>query len=327
MNNDQAIVFSLNLVLWFYLAYRFFVALAKRKVTSGASLHAWGLIFGCYLIAALTVDEIELHIDASFGGLPMSTLIRSLLMLATIHSYFMAMRRIYAYPKTVKRFFLWVNPLIALICIGLFAWFATTRFVTSNDITTLIKAIRDAAIILWLRLILFPSALHLWRKEQVRPMKLHRVTDLMFYGVVLVQCAAEIAWSLSIYYAPALAPPLATVERGSTYLCLLLFLVMLLPLRLFLPLFYPVRLLLYLRLQRLERAVNQRSSGRPPLGKLPLRLTHPDELELAIYQKVIAILDRYPSLKDAALQQRIGQVVETRPAFPELAHKLAAIQP
>ncbi len=325
--NDTAIVFSFNVVLWFYLAYRFFLALAKRKITNGASLHAWGLIFGCYLIAALSVDSIELALDTSFGGLPMSILVRSLLMLATIHLYFLGMRQINPYPPAVQRFFRWANPLFALVCVAIVVWSAWTNHTSTADISSLIKIWRDAAILLWLRLILFPSALHLWRTEQVRPMKLHRVTDLLFYIMVLVQCSAEILWVLALSFVPTVAPLLAAVERGSTYLCLLLFLVMLLPLRPFMPLFYPLRLLLYLRLQRLERAVSQRSTGRPPLGKLPLRLTHPDELELAIYQKVIAILDRYPSLKDADLQRQIQHVVASKPPFPELTDKLAAIQP
>ena len=40
--DDKAIIFGFNLLLWFYLAYRFSVALAKRKITNGASLHVWG---------------------------------------------------------------------------------------------------------------------------------------------------------------------------------------------------------------------------------------------------------------------------------------------
>ncbi|MBN8637903.1 MAG: hypothetical protein J0M07_21470 [Anaerolineae bacterium] len=324
--DDKAIIFGFNLLLWFYLAYRFSVALAKRKITNGASLHVWGVIFGCYLIAALTAEPIKLALDGQFGGLPMSTLVRSLLMLVTIHLYFLGMRQIYPYSPPTQRLFRWGNPLFALTCIGLFLWYAAARQITVPDLNLQIKGVRDVAILLWLRLILLPSALHLWRTEQVRPMKLHRVTDLAFYGVVLVQCSAEIALAVSTYHLPALTPVLAAIERGSTYVCLLLFLVMLLPLRLFLPLFYPVRLRLYLRLQRLERAVSQASTGRPPLGKLPLRLTHPDELELAIYQKVIAILDRYPSLKNRRLQTQITEVVASQAPFPELAQKLGAIQ-
>ena len=73
--DDKAIIFGFNLLLWFYLAYRFSVAVAKRKITNGASLHVWGVIFGCYLIAALTADPIKLALDGQFGGLPASTLV------------------------------------------------------------------------------------------------------------------------------------------------------------------------------------------------------------------------------------------------------------
>jgi hypothetical protein len=324
--NDAPLVLSLNLLLWVYLAHRFFSALAKRKVTDGASLQAWGVIFGCYLIAALTVDGVRTQLDSTFVGLPVSTLVRSLLMLATIHVYFLGMRRIHVYPQGVQCWFPRGNVAAALVILGMFAWFAATRRITIEDVSLQIKGIRDGVVVLWLLVILFPAALHLWHQEQVRPMKLHRLTDLLFFGALFGQCVSEIAWSLARYHAPSFASVLFAVERASTYLCLTLFLVMLLPLRWFMPLFYPVRLLLYWRLQRLEDAVSQHSDRPSSVGSVAMRLTHPDELEVAIYQKVIAILDRYPTLSDGELKARIQQVVERRPSLPEIARQLAAIR-
>lgn len=324
--NDDAIIFSLNVLLWFYLGYRFFTALAKRKVTDGASLHSWSIIFGCYLITVLMVDSIEMRMDGAFGGLPVSVLARTVLMFGVIYLYFIGMRRSQIYSETVQRLYLWLNPLLVLVSLALFGVFAATRFVSTETFVHLFKGIRDVALIPLILFILFPGALHLWRNEGVRAMKVHRVSNMILYGVCLVQVVSEIVWLLALYQAPAVAPALSAVERGSTYLILLLFLAMMLPLRSFAALFYPVRWLLYWRLLRLEKTVRRLSTGRPPRGNLLLRLTHPDELELAIYQKVIGILDRYSSLTDEALQKRIQQVIEGKPQFPQIAYQLAAIR-
>lgn len=325
--NDTTLIFSLNVLLWFYLGYRFITAVRKRKVTDGASLHAWSIIFGCYLIAVLMVDPIEMRIDAAFGGLPVSVLARTLLMFGTIYLYFVGMRQDQVYSAAVERLYLWLNPVLIFVCVAFFGVFAATHFITSEMFVYLFKGMRDAALIPLILFILIPPALHLWRNEEVRAMKLHRLTNVILYGAGLLQAVSELVWMLSIDNAPAAAPALAAVERGSTYFILLMFLVMMLPLRSLAALFYPVRLLLYWRLLRLEKTVRRLSTGRPPKGNLSLRLTHPDELELAIYQKVIAILDRYSSLRDARLRRRIQQVIDNKPTFPEIVYQLAAIRP
>lgn len=323
---DQGIIFGLNLLLWLFLAYRFLDAIARRKLTDGASLHAWSLIILCYLIAVLTVDSIEAQVDLRFNGLPVTLLVRSLLMFVTAYVFYSGMRRVYPYPPRVRQWFLWLNPLVAGVCIALFAWFALTRPLSQVVIAHLIKDIRDAVLIAWILLIFIPVAIHLSRIEQVRPMQLHRLVNLLFFGAFLLECVSSLAWSFTVFFAPTLEPYLSIVERGATYLCLLLILALLLPFRWLMPVFYPERLRLYWRLQRLESVVSQQSSTRLPSGRLSFRLTHPDEIELAIYQKVISILDHYPSLSNPPLQHKIQRVLDMQPQYPELVHELAAIR-
>lgn len=325
---DQAVVISLNLLLWIFFAYRFVLAFKHRKLTSGASLVAWGIFFSMYWIAALTVDAIELTIDSRFGGLPVTTFVRTLLILGTAHAFFLAIRDGQVLLQPLRRVFTLLSPLVMVICTVLFGWFTVTRLISTEAVIQMIKSIRDVAMTAWTILIFVPMHVRLLRAEQVRPMKLRYGVALAFFAAYAVECLSTVGLALGMLVTPALVDALYPAERASTYLCLILLLAMLLPYRWLLPVFYPKRLELYWRLRRVEKRVKLWASEPPLLRELPLNLTHPDALELAIYQKVIAILDMAPTLRPggAELKGRILQMHDPTLPFSEVARRLATLR-
>ncbi len=326
--SNHAIVLSLSLALWAFLAYRFIRAVKNRKVTDGASLHAWAIFFLVYLIAVLTVDSVAVWIDGHFGGLPVTTLARCLLMLATVQVFFLGIERVYVRRPKIAEYLMRLTVADAGICIGLFVWFASYRPISTDAMIYLIKDVRDVMMIAWTILIFIPFSIHLWRNEQVRPMKLHRTLDLVFWAAFLTESITGITLSLAVLLVEQWEPYVWAVDRSATYLCYLLMLATLVPYRWLMPLFYPRKLLLYLRLKRLQSIVKRWSATQPPLPDLSLKLTHPDEIELAIYQTVIAILDMYPSMSRSGrtLQEQIQKVVDTHPPYVELVRRIASLR-
>jgi len=111
---SQLIFTMLNLALWIMLGYRFFRALKRRKVTDGALLYIWSVFFLLYLIVALKVPTIEAGIDERFSQLPVTMLIRSLLILGTAQVYSLLINQTdYAPSKHIQRAFKVINPLSA----------------------------------------------------------------------------------------------------------------------------------------------------------------------------------------------------------------------
>jgi hypothetical protein len=325
---DQVVVFSLNLTLWIFLGYRFIRAVQHRKLTNGASLHAWSVFFLCYIITLLTVDAIELSIDASFDGLPVTVVVRSLLILGTAQLFFFGARPLNPKPLRAERWYLRTNPMVMSACIGIFIWYCWLRPITTVDVTHLIKGVRDTAMIVWMGIIFIPTGLQMWRQEHVRPLKVRSALNVLFYMVYTLQCGSGLAWSFSVYFVPQLEPALFIVERFTTYLCLVLVLILIFPYRWLMPLFYPRQLLLYLRLRRFAAKLQRLAHGFALAPRLPLNLTHPDEIELAIYQQVIAILDMYPLLEaeETGLKARIQQVIASQDNYVDLARQMAAIK-
>ena len=326
---SQLIFTMLNLALWIMLGYRFFRALKRRKVTDGASLYIWSVFFLLYLIVALKVPTIEAGIDERFSQLPVTMLIRSLLILGTAQVYSLLINQTdYALPKHIQRAFNLINPLIMLVCIGLFLFMVPSRLLSFDASEHVIKSIRDAAMIIWAVLIFIPAGVYLWRSERVRSAKLFQGLNLIFYAVYILNCAGELLWALVYAFAPQWETALTARLQYIDYLCILLFLFMLFPFHRLMPLFYPGRLWLLLRLRRLETAVTQMSDTTPQTFRLRHNLMHPDELELAIYQSAISILDSYTGIGERGqrIRERIEKLVESRPEYSDLIRGMAAIR-
>ncbi len=307
--SQQGIIIGINLLLWGLLVQRFVRALSERKLTDGASLQAWGLFFCLYLVIVLTVDTVEQAIDARFGGLPVTTLTRTLFMLAAAHLFYLGMRRTYVYPPRVQRWFVPLNGLTALVCVAVFLLFAPNPTIASADVSLGIKGVRDIAIVAWTLVICWPVGWYLWRSETLRPMKLHRALNLLFFAVLLIVSVIGLTRTLTVFFLPDLEPTVAAVDEISKGMLLLSVLLLLFPFRWLLSLSYPQRLLLYWRLRRVERALS------PAGARRTSRWLRADELELAIYQQVVALLDRLPVADDTPPKRAIERIVSQRLPF------------
>ncbi len=325
--SNQTIVLVLSAALGLFLVYRFIRALKDRKVTDRASLHAWAVFFLVSLIAILTIDSVSERLDGYFRGLPVTVLTRSLLMLVTIVVFFRGIEGFYERRPRLAKYLMWLTTADIGVCVGAFVWFVMWRFVSDDAMIYLIKDLRDIMMIAWTFLIFVPFSVQLWRSEQVRPMKLHRALDLGFWIAFLFDSVTGIVVSIAVLFEVRWQTYLWIMDRSFTYLCYLLMLVALFPYRWLMPLFYPGKLLLYFRLNRVKRNIKRWSATQPLQADLAPNLAHPDEVELAIYQTVIQILDMYPSMTGGgrALQEQIQRFVEAQLSYNEFAQKLANV--
>ncbi len=323
----EAILLNLNLLLWLFFAYRFVMAVKHRKVNSGVAVRAWGVVFCMDTIAASTVPGAEALIDAQFGGLPITNLARSVMILVTAQFIMLIVRPDSPLSAARMRFFLWVNPLLAVGIVFIFIGFVQSGLPYGANYT-LIKVIRSAIMTGWMLVIVLPTFTYLWRIEQVRPMKLRYGISAVLGVLYLIQCISSISAVIATITASPLEGALLQIADTSSYLCIGLFIAIMIPYRWLMPVFYPRRLRVYRRLQQLEALVILWSTAPPLLPNLPLNLTNVGELELGIYQKVISILDMLSTMKPAGapLRARIEAVVNPALPFPELAERLAALR-
>ena len=303
MMTNQIFILSLSLVLWIFLGYRFLRAFVRRKLKTGASLFAWTIFFLCYLVVALDVPSVEEQINAHFSGLPVSTLLRGEAILLTAYLFFWGSRHVDRPSPQIKQLFTLLNPLIMLLSVAVFVGMAFEK-VPNELILHTVKVIREGAMLVWTPLVFWPSIVRTRQLEDYRPMKLRYALSQIFYASFILNCACGIAWSFTVFFAPSLQKQGFVVDQLSALLCLIQFLVMLFPFRWLVVFFYPAQLRLYFRLRRLRSVVSHYATARPPTYQLTYNLIRLADIELAIYQQVIEILDTYPSMDQAGDQLR-----------------------
>ncbi len=322
---DHEIVLFLNILLWIWLGYRFARAFMHRKINNGAALYMWSLVLFCYLAALLTVDEIESAIDEQVNGLPLSILIRTLIMLATAHLFYLGLRSLRLIDGRFGYFFPRINFGVALICILIFTAIAANFGLSHESGGYLIKTVRDVTIAAWVLLLCVPTGRHLLAIERLRPMKAHRLMNLLFFVALLLVSVAGVAHATAYLTGSSSEPVFSTFERFITYFVMVTLLTMLIPFRWLSVLFYPQRYLLLRRIRSLENRINEEIKS--PLFSPRVTLSASlDDLELAIYQAVISILDNYQSLPDNAVKRQIVELMDTRPPFELLARQMASVR-
>jgi len=324
--SDQAVLFSLNALLWVFFLYRFFNARQRRKITSRQSAIAWGAFSTIYFLLLLSTDAVEVAVDGVFGGAPVTTLLRSLLILGALHGYLLAARHDLVRSPSRERVFLRLNPITAVIILSLFGWSVSTHLIPHDALALLIKGVRDISVMAWCVFILLPLHLRWFQAERVRPMKLMYGMNFACYTALLVQSVSTVGIALGVVTRTPV-DALYPIERASTYLFMALLLTLIFPYRWLMPALYPRQFRIYLRMWRLERAVRRWAAEPPLLEPLPLNLLEPDAIELAIYQKVVTVLDIFPSMQgNEALKRRIAAQVDPNAAYPELLKALLEVR-
>lgn len=326
--SNQIPILGLSLILWVFLGYRFLRAFTRHRLTDRASLYAWMVFFLCYLVVALDVPSVEQVINQRFDDKPVATLIRNLAILITAHFYFFATRYVDAPSLSMKRLFSWINPSIILFTILLFVWMADTETISTEVMTHGMKTIRESTMLLWTPLVFWPALVRIRQLEKIKLMKMRYTLSLMFYATFIVECATGLAWTFTVFFVPALVAPALFLDQASSVVCLVQFIIMLFPFRWLVVIFYPQQLWVYIRLHRLLSAVKHFATVHPPTSEQSFNLARASELELAIYQHVIEILDLYSSISAAGelLRYEIQSAAENEAQYEDLVERLAAIR-
>ena len=326
---DQAILIGLNLLIWSYFIIRFIKAVRRRKLDQPEALFAWLTHLLFYIVALLTVAAVENAIDRFAGGLPITLYLRSNLILLTAQLLARALRGANVHLHPFSRQLFKANPLV-IAGLLVFAAIAQLASLDVNLQTIIVKTVRDAVIILWLLFVFVPLEIEAWRQERVRLMRLRDLIVLIFYGIYLLYCSGTLAQSLLVVLRPEQPNQIHLPLEVVAYLCLLLFFLMLLPFRGVRLLLYPQRLWLYRRLRRLQATVKEQAEIDFEFEKLDLNILRPNELETAIYQSLVDILDHYPCMRSTdeaqQLAERIDTVVQQTLPYADLVESLAQVE-
>lgn len=324
----QSILIGLNVLLWVFFAYRFVRMFRRHRMNGGTALLAWTIQLFCYLVCLFTVASIEQQLDNLAGGLPVILYVRSILVILTAYLYALLMS--YAHPSAFqlnRGLMVGVPSLIVVLII--FFGIAQRLSIPVEHQSIIVKSLRDALMAAWLVTYFIPAAVVMWKEEQHRLMKTRDLLMIIFFGSFFAYCCGSLLQSFSSVFVPNLLEVESSFTSLLTYACLLLFLLLLLPFRIIRLFFYPGRLFLYLRLKHVRNTVVRNSDISLFDHRLSVNILRPDQLEVAIYEATIDILDYYPGLSSSVnemnLADRIEMIVKESPRYAELVRALALV--
>ena len=209
--------------------------------------------------------------------------------LVTAHLYFLLTRHIDSPSPRMKSIFLQVNPAIVVLSFVLFIYLVTWQTPSTDELTHIVKSIREGSMLVWTPLVFIPAGVRMWQLEKYRHMRIRYALSLVFFAAFTSECLSGLIWSFTMFFVPNLQPQALVFDRLSTYMCLILFFVMLFPFRWLMPLFYPNQVRRYVRLRRLGTVVKQYSAFQPTAHRMTFNLIRPTDIDLAIYQQVIVL--------------------------------------
>jgi hypothetical protein len=272
------------------------------------------------------------RVDALFGGAPVSALLISILMLLTAQYAFMGLmiglRKIGQHSTWIDEVFYAVNPVVILISVALFVNNLVTHSFTSEALASILITLRNMAMAVWVVAVFMPRIVYLWRVEKNRATRINRALNIAFLCLFFINCVSGAAASLGILGVLPVTTLAFQIHTATQFASAALSIAMLLPFRWLLPLMMPRQIALLIRLMQLDRYLHYRTYPTKETVFRRMNIFRLDDIELAVYQRTIAVLDKYRLVDESAkaTSAAIGCAVDRYPSFDELAQRLAMLR-
>jgi hypothetical protein len=266
---------------------------------------------------------VEQYASAALGGFPIGVYVKYFALIYAVCLYFQAAQIVAPQHVQGRRFLAVLQPIALLVGLLSLVLVAATDMYDDTLVRFWMAAIRDGTIGVYILAAFIPMNLALYRHEQVDMMRLrHTITLLLCVTYLLISFSSFMMLG-GVWIDSAEVTVWVTAFAPLTYLCCLWFALAMLPHRWMSLLLIPDRLLLYVRLRRLHQHLVS-------LYGLPYTLVTPaashvlfGNPELAIYHKVIQILDQIHHDVHTYRVPELHELLRSPHDYAELVRRLA----
>jgi hypothetical protein len=319
----------LVMLLWALYAAMLIRALVKKQGDQQSRLLVWTMLFFVCVAFTFSGREIELYLDPSFGGFPVTLYIKFFSLTQLAHFYYLITQAVYPAPSQRIQWLQWLGPLTIMGGIVSFGLLVLLDVRNQSDIRYYVNAVRDIIIVLYMVVGIIPTNHYMWHKETVPTMRVkHVLNSLLCYTYLLLALSSLIS-VVVVAFELAEIEALLPLFLPLTYICYFFVLTAMVPHRWIAVFLIPARLQTYFRLRRLQQEVARLAEVHTDNGRGDLNLLAFDNLELAIYQSIIFILDHFTLIKPATdgnpLYNRLSAVLHSDLSYTALVEEMAAL--
>lgn len=303
--------------------------LIRHRGTSEFRGAVWGMFFLACVAFTFSGVDVEQAADSAFNGLPVSIYIKYFTLTYGVYLHCSLLHKVKPFSAGMFRAMNWLNR-TALAAGGIsFALLVVFDLYDHPDLRYYVNAGRDLIVALYMLVILIPSNLSLFKAEAVPTMRVKFALNTLFCATYVLVALSSLISLVVVLFDLTDINLLLPIFLPLTYLVYGLFVLALLPHRWISFLLFPVRLYTYWRLQRVRREVQRLTQIRLDFDLFPAHLSSPAELEFAIYQTVIFILDHAELIPANAdqnyLANRLAQFLQVERPYPMLVRGLVRL--
>jgi hypothetical protein len=304
-------------------------ALIQRRGSAEFRLAVWAMFFCACLAFTFTGKDVEQAADLFFGGLPVSVYIKYFAMTQLAYIYFVLLNAYKPVAPMTSHVLRGINGFAVFAGVLTFALLALSNSPDHRDVRYFVNAGRDTVVSIFMILALLPRHIEMLRLENVQTMRIKHIIYCLLCITYMTVALTSLISLLIVVFDLVDMDRLLPVFLPLTYVAYTLFLFALVPHRWMVIMLFPARLYTYRRLRRLQRKVEALAQRRVHFDPVPLHPFSLGELEFAIYQTVIAILDHAAHLPETApqskLTHRLTHFLQTKMEYPTLVKGLAGL--
>jgi hypothetical protein len=308
-------------IMWLLFFSTLFRSIWTKRIWTAPSRRFLLQIFLSCLALSFWGKEAEAQLDQYFYHLPVGVYLKYFVLLWVVHLFDAVVRESIDYWQ--ERF-AWLKSIIPL-AFGLgilsFILYAFYQPIDKALLRYWVIGARDAWILPINLLIFMPAVFILWKREEVLAMRFRLLCSLITAIAYLITIISSIAAAILANYSLDLAAQAAAMAKPFVIVGALAFIPVFIPHRGLNIVTHLRRFYTYHRLRQLREQIVPKEAYKTPLIK---SLT---ELDLAIYQDLIAILDYYPPLEtqNQLLYQRIHHCVASNKDYEDLLQAMVQI--
>lgn len=310
---------TILILLWILTLILFMRSIWKGHIRQRDTQLMWALVLTIGLSLSLWTTATEVWLNQWFGGQPVAQFVKYTGLILAVYVYTTLQRR------SLDEAGSWLQRSLApfMIAVGLagLAWHIHQPIVAQADIDFLIAAVRDGVISLYIMLFGLPDLLVLFRREQVRVMKLKMIFLSGLKLAYLVKSVGAVLAARAAVRNVGDPEAILIAFDPAIYVGICAFLLVLVPYRWILGTLQVDRWYIYYRLRRLYQRLVPSTDEMRRFGWVGLR-----NLEQEIYRILIAILDYYPLSEDASLRRQIEGTVQETTHYDELVQEMVKIR-
>jgi hypothetical protein len=278
------------------------------------------------MVFTLQGEVAEQVLDRLFGGFPMALYWKYFGMLLWFYLYYRMLQNIFMASRSLG---FWKGLFVVLFIVGVLS--IPVMVITDNRtrLRDVMTGVRDAGLLLPTVFLFVPLTWNLWKQEKIKGMRTKQLTLLICYSTYAFLAVGNIANALFSAASIEMTPLIEVLFAPFLLISCIAFLLLFLPFRWLSLSFIPSRLIVYLRLKRLESLVLNTVAHTNFLRFNRRLYLPPNVLELEIYRTVINILDHYLLLTEPPflnLRQQIEVVVQKNASYSELVEGLLEVK-